>query len=45
MSVNPADREFLTLSNVAEGCADEKFVRELQAVLDNIADPNTKIIA
>lgn len=31
----------VTLANLAEGAALERFDRELQQALDNIADPNT----
>jgi hypothetical protein len=34
--------EPLTLSNVCGGAVEEVFQRELEAVLDNIADVNTK---
>ena len=31
----------LTINNVAEGAVPERFLREVRAVLDNIADTNT----
>lgn len=36
-----ASEEKLSLANLGQGAAIEKFDRELQKVLDNIQDPNT----
>jgi hypothetical protein len=33
----------LTLANICQGAVDERFARELGAVLDNIGDPNTPV--
>jgi hypothetical protein len=35
------NQEMLTLSNICQGSAEEIFLRELQKVCENIADPNT----
>src|SRR5215471_16781894 len=35
------NQELLTLSTICQGSAEEIFLRELQKVCENIADPNT----